>query len=207
VYKRQFHDNARKLRKLEREHGETTWVWHDSTSSLLDELILWKREQYQRTGMLDVLGVPSVRTLISDLLEQSTSHFGGVLSSLSVAGKPIAIHFGLRDQKVMTSWFHAYDPAYSVYSPGRIAMLKLIEEANEHGIERIDLGQGDERYKSSLCNGSLTVGEGVVCRKKMDQVLLSTWIRAREIASSSSCFRMPLKWFRYFRGLQKGVSR
>ncbi|MBX3422410.1 MAG: GNAT family N-acetyltransferase [Pirellulaceae bacterium] len=203
---RQFAENARKSRKLERERGPLSWVWHQADSKLLDELIRWKRIQYRRTGMLDVLGVPAVRDLLRHLLEQASERFGGVMAALSVAGQPIAIHYGLRDNRVMASWFHAYDPTYAAFSPGRIVMHKLIEDATAYGIERIDLGQGDERYKASLSNGSLTVGEGIVCQKKLDQMLLSAWIRAREVASSNSYFRMPLKWIRNMRGRQKGVA-
>ncbi|HMP77920.1 MAG TPA: GNAT family N-acetyltransferase [Pirellulaceae bacterium] len=203
---RQLPDNARKLRKLEHEHGAATWNWNVPEPRLLDELFRWKRNQYQQAGVIDVLGVPALRDLIRRLLEEQTESFGGVLSLLSVRGKPVAIHYGLRDQKVMTSWFHAYDPEYAIYSPGRISMFKLVEDAANQGLERIDFGQGNERYKASMCNGSMTVGEGVVCRRKVDQLMMSAWIRAREFASSSSAMRVPLRWFRYLRGKWKGAA-
>jgi CelD/BcsL family acetyltransferase involved in cellulose biosynthesis len=203
---RQFHDNERKLRKIEREHGAVTWVWHQSESTPLDLLTKWKRDQYRRTGMCDVLGIPLVQSLLRNLIDQRTESFGGVLSCLEVGGKIVAIHYGLRDNCVMTSWFHAYDPQFAAYSPGRIGMFKLIEKANEHGIERIDFGQGDERYKLSLSNGCLSTGEGVVSRRKVDRMLTKTWIRTREMASTNAYFQVPLKWFRRLRNWHMGVS-
>jgi len=204
---RQIEQNARKSRRLERDHGPCRWVWQDRDPLALEQLFRWKRDQYQRTNARDVLGIRWVRALVQSIHEYQSSNFGGVLSTLYLGDRLIAAHFGMLDRSVLSSWFPAYDPAFSAYSPGIILFLKVIQEAASRGITCIELGQGDERYKSSFANESFTVAEGVVCRNALDRLLHLNWIRARQFAQSNRYCKAPLRWFRALRNHQLGVQR
>ncbi len=204
---RQWADNARKVRKLEREHQSLQWTWHESDPGILDQLFAWKREQYKRTGQIDVLGIPQVQSLVRQIHKYQSKKFSGVLSCLSIDRHPIALHLGILNQNVLTSWFPTYDPAFAAYSPGRILLLKIIEESARRGIQRIDFGQGDERYKKGLCTGSFIAGEGVVCSNQWDRLVSSAWIGARNFAQNNAFCQAPLKLFRTIRNTQKGVLR
>lgn len=204
---RQIEQNTRKSRRIERDHGRLRWVWQDGDPLALEQLFRWKRDQYQRTGAGDVLGIPWVRALVQSIHEYQSPTFGGVLSTLYLGDRLIAAHFGMLDRKVLSSWFPAYDPAFSAYSPGIILFLKVIQEAASRGITCIELGQGGERYKASFGNGSFIVSEGVVCRNTFDRLLHLNWIRARQFAQSNRYCRTPLRWFRSLRNRQLGVER
>jgi len=204
---RQLEQNARKSRRLEQDHGPVSWVWHDGDPLALEQLFRWKRDQYQRTNTRDVLGIPWVRSLVQSIHEYQSSNFGGVLSTLYLGDRLIAAHFGMLDCKVLSSWFPAYDPDFSAYSPGIILFLKVIQEAASRGITCIELGQGGERYKSSFGNESFTVAEGVICRNALDRMLHLNWIRARHYAQSNRYCQAPLRWFRSLRNHQLGVQR
>ena len=74
----------------------------------------------------------------------------------------IAAHMGMRSHSIWHYWFPAYNPRFSKYSPGLILLLKMAESAASLGLSRIDLGRGDEQYKSRLASGVITVSRGSV---------------------------------------------
>jgi CelD/BcsL family acetyltransferase involved in cellulose biosynthesis len=102
--------------------------------------------------------------LVRDLLETRAPGCWGTLSVLSVDGRPAAIHFGLRSAATLACWFPSYDVALAKYSPGLMLHLFMAEAGATAGLRRLDLGKGDEEYKTVLGNQQLTVAEGCVER-------------------------------------------
>ncbi|MEZ6047698.1 MAG: GNAT family N-acetyltransferase [Planctomycetaceae bacterium] len=43
-----------------------------------------------------------------------------------------------------------FDPVFSKYSPGSLLILHIAEAAAREGIERFDLGPGDQLFKQTL---------------------------------------------------------
>jgi CelD/BcsL family acetyltransferase involved in cellulose biosynthesis len=73
---------------------------------------------------------------------------------LSAGGRPVAIHFGLRSAATLACWFPSYDVALAKYSPGLMLHLFMVEAAATAGVHRLDLGKGDEEYKTVLGTSS-----------------------------------------------------
>ena len=71
------------------------------------------------------------------------------LSRLTLAGQPIAWNYGFRFAE---SWFcyqAAFDLRFQGYDPGICLLARIVEDAcDQPEIRRIDLGLGDEGYKS-----------------------------------------------------------
>ena len=100
--------------------------------------------------------------LLQDLSRTTEPGFKGILSALYFDDRLVAVHFGMMTGQVLHWWFPAYDPSLRKYSPGLILLLETARTAAQQGIERIDLGKGEERYKLSFMTGSQTVYEGSV---------------------------------------------
>ena len=83
----------------------------------------------------------------------STLHFGDTL---------VAAHFGLRSGTVLHWWFPVYDPAFAGFAPGWIMLRELAMAAPELGLDRIDLGRGDDEYKRRARTGEIEVAAGDV---------------------------------------------
>jgi CelD/BcsL family acetyltransferase involved in cellulose biosynthesis len=141
---------GQKARKLEREHGEVRYVQHTSDRAIFDLLLEWKERQYQQTGAVNILHRPWARELLRLVHEAQDEHFAGLLSVLYAGPQIVAIHLGIRSATVLHSWFPAYDPAYSRYSPGQILFLKLAEAMPALGIRAIDLGPGEQQHKLTM---------------------------------------------------------
>jgi CelD/BcsL family acetyltransferase involved in cellulose biosynthesis len=147
----------RKARKVAREVGPLRFEWRTSDAALLDTLLDWKSAQRQRTGKYNILQLEWARNLVTLLPSIETSSFSGLLSCLYAGDELLAVHLGMHTPNTLHWWIPSYNPAYSAYSPGAIFLLELARAAAEHGISRIDLGKGDERYKSSFRSGSTEV--------------------------------------------------
>ncbi|GGS01486.1 cellulose biosynthesis protein CelD [Streptomyces aureoverticillatus] len=151
-----------KGRRLTRDHGGIRYVHDERDPKALRTLISWKSAQYRRTGRSDRFAHDWITRLVDQLFHTRGDSFAGVLSVLYAGGAPVAAHFGLRSERVLVSWFPAYDPDFARYSPGLLLHLHMAEESAADGIAHLDLGRGQKRYKDSLKTRDLTVSEGWV---------------------------------------------
>ena len=92
--------------------------------------------------------------LLARLREFRGDDFSVPFSVLRAGDKVAAVCLSLRSRGVLHGWFSAYNPDLHSYSPGLTFFIQLAERSAEHGIQKIDLGRGDERYKWSLASGS-----------------------------------------------------
>lgn len=177
----------RKARKLEREVGPWRFVWHTEDDEVFDKLLAWKDAQRRATRTPNVLRLPWAQALVRLLRRESGERFGGVLSALYVGDTLAAAHFGLRTKNVMHYWIPAYNADLGAYSPGLLALVELARASAQRGIERIDLGSGEERYKRRAATGALSMGVATINTSaafqafsdSMDQ--LRAWSRASRL--------------------------
>jgi CelD/BcsL family acetyltransferase involved in cellulose biosynthesis len=151
-------------RKLGREAGEVTFEFDSRRRDGLQLLMQWKSAQYRRKGRFDRFAKPWFVATFEELTEMATADFSGVLSVLSVDGRPIAMQQALRANGTLACWFPAYDVRFRAYSPGLACMLDLLQAAAERGLLQVDLAKGYADYKETLKDSEHTVVEGWVER-------------------------------------------
>jgi CelD/BcsL family acetyltransferase involved in cellulose biosynthesis len=151
-----------KRRKLEREQGDIEFTFASTDMAALATLIDWKSAQYARTGHFDRFSRPWIRDLVRLLAACDEPACRGTLSTLSVGGRLIAAHFGIRTTTRLSLWFPSYDLEFARYSPGLQLFLALAEAAPDHGVRILDLGKGTETYKLSLASWSYPMASGRV---------------------------------------------
>jgi CelD/BcsL family acetyltransferase involved in cellulose biosynthesis len=155
---------GRKRRKLDREEGPVRFLFDAPNPELLDTLMRWKSAQYRRTGRSDRFARPATVRLVRELLQTREPGCTGTLSVLWAGDRPVAMHLGLRSGSMLACWFPTYDVAVARYSPGLLLHLLMAEAAADAGLRRLDLGKGDEEYKTVLGNRQHLVAEGAVER-------------------------------------------
>ncbi len=156
---------------LSAEHPSLRFDFHRADEPTLRTLFDWKSAQYRRTGRVDRFARPWIRGLVSALMTGEHEGCHGVLASLSVQGRPIALQACLASDRVVSLWFPAYDPGFERYSPGNVLRLALAEAAAARGIAWLDLGKGFSVHKEVLKTGELSVGEAQVRRRSAGAVL------------------------------------
>jgi len=169
-------------RKLEREIGPLEFVAHTADEATFQLLLKWKSQQYLASGTIDVFSYEWTVALLRRLLEIQTPEFAGMLSVLSVKGKIIAAHLGMRSKTTWHYWFPSYDHEFARFSPGLLLLLKMAEAAPVMGLNRIDLGKGESQYKDRLASGETAIAEGSVVVKPW----ASIWRKVRRNTESWS---------------------
>lgn len=152
---------AKKTRWLEREAGKVRFVAHAWDESILRQVLSWRAANLGQPLILDTPWISKTLNTIGTTEKQA---FAGVLSALYAGDLLIAGHFGMRSETVWHWWLAGYNPEYKRYSPGSILLYKIAEAAPGMNIRIIDLGKGQELYKSRFKNSEAYIAEGSVER-------------------------------------------
>lgn len=136
----------------------------DRDPEVLTRLLDLKSAQYRRTRQIDTFGVRWTNDLIERLFHAPRNKTRGLLSSLWIDGDLAAAHLGLLGDGTLHYWFPAYDANYAELSPGIVLLHHLASGARDLGFSRIDLGNGDDRFKEEFSNLKLPMVAGVAAR-------------------------------------------
>jgi CelD/BcsL family acetyltransferase involved in cellulose biosynthesis len=153
--------------KLEREMGAIELVAADRSREAFDQLIAWKREQLERTGVHDFLRPDWVRGLLTDLFQKQTGPFQGLMINLYAGGQLVAGHFGVRLNGVYHPWIASTNPAYGEWSPGQIFFMRAIAAMPGLGLHHYDLGPGHDHYKGAYALSQVQIGDGTATAATM----------------------------------------
>ncbi|TWU02734.1 GNAT family N-acetyltransferase [Stieleria varia] len=184
---------GQKTRKMEREIGPVSFVFDCRDTQLLHQTIQWKREQYQRTHILDLFSTQWTRTLMDELFvadgaPDNRERPRGILSVLYAGDRVVAAHYGLIENDLLHYWFPAYTPEFSRYSPGTALFTAILTDATQNGIRCVDMGYGEQPYKLKQTDATGSVAFGCITRSRFHR----GW-RAVETAAISTIKKMPLK--------------
>ena len=196
-----FKRAERKLRQVDRESGPLRVELESDDPDLFQFMFKWKRRQYQRTGVTDVLAFDWTVALLERVRAAKSEGFSGVTSAFYMGDVLAAVLFSIRSYSVLHSWFSAYHPDFQQLSPGINSWLKFLKPYSEIGIRRIDLGKGPEVYKARLMSGAIDVAEGAVELRPMVGFLRRNCHRAYDWTRNSSLRRPLLKPGRLIRRL------
>ena len=143
----------RKERKLSREVGPVRFEMHTADDDAFKKLLAWKTVQYEQIGKLPIFNYPWVVQLLDAIRRYQSDRFAGVMSALYAGDQLAAVHLGLQTSRTLHIWFPTYNRALEQYSPGLILLLHIAEQSAAGGIQRIDFGPGEERYKQEFKSG------------------------------------------------------
>jgi CelD/BcsL family acetyltransferase involved in cellulose biosynthesis len=145
---------ARLNRKASREVGPARFAWHCPDEEPWLRLLEWKDQQRTRTRTPNVLNLPWARSLVERLRTTVVEGFGGAVSTLHYGDTLAAVHFGIHTDAALHYWLATYNPELSRYSPGATCLVELVKGAAERGMQRVDLGVGDESFKVRARTGT-----------------------------------------------------
>jgi CelD/BcsL family acetyltransferase involved in cellulose biosynthesis len=160
------HQTLKRIAYAERKYGPVRFTWHEVSPLSLKRLFVWKSAQYNRSGavlpLIDCFSFPWTRLLLERIQAAQKPSFAGVMSTLHIGDNLVAVHMGMRSERVLHWWFPAYDPAFRKLSPGLMLLTLLSEAAAERGIRQINLGPGPEPYKKLVANSEQALARGFV---------------------------------------------
>jgi CelD/BcsL family acetyltransferase involved in cellulose biosynthesis len=156
----------RKTKKMIRDLGPLRLEIDCRDKSVLDTLIALKRDQYQRTYIFDILGVPWAQSMMHQLWDDQAQPCRGLLSALYAGDTLVALHYGMIENGILHYWFPTYLREHHQYSPGTAIFLEIANQAPSLGIDKIDLGYGEQPYKHKFADTITQMPFGLVsCNK------------------------------------------
>ncbi|MEN6459144.1 MAG: GNAT family N-acetyltransferase [Thermoguttaceae bacterium] len=191
AHPRSFKQAMRKLRRAETEAGPVRVELNTDRRDVFESLVRWKIAQYERTGVTNVLAFDWTVALLDRIRRTDGERFSGVLSALYLGDILAAVLLSMRSGGVLHAWFSAYRPEFAALSPGLMLWMELARRCPELGIQRLDLGKGDEAYKRHLASGAVEVAEGAVDLRPIRRLVRRGCHRACDWARQSS-LRRPL---------------
>ena len=171
-FPKHFKNMRRKIRQIERELGDIEVLFHEPREDILDTLIDWKRAQFQRTGLHDVLAPDWVAPMLKRCMKAGGEDFSGVLATMRIDGELAAVEMDIRSGPLVHGWIAAYNPAFAAQSPGLILVLKMMELGEELGVTHYDFGVGEAQYKKYFTSYQFPVDDGLIPAES-----LSGWVR------------------------------
>lgn len=181
-------DARKKLRKKEKTLGELGPVAYrlartpEEVETILAAFLRHKRDRFRELGIVNPFEDPAIQAFLRQGCLAGLQHGQPAVELHALmAGDRIAAVFGVAaDRWRCSGMFIAFDPEAGRSSPGDILLARVIGAQCEAGRETFDLGVGEARYKSSLCDEA---------EELVDTVLPVTW-RGYAYAAGS-------QWLRY----------
>ena len=154
----------KRLNRLKRE-GNVSLVVHPAGSvpeELLVRALAWKSAWLEERGLADSLpNHPAFRGFLHALLAhpgQEDERGRWLAAALLLDERPLALDVGMALDGVFHAWFSAYDPAYSRFSPGKVALWLMLQWCMENGLQVYDMLANPAPYKIDWANEKQPLG-------------------------------------------------
>ena len=157
----------------------------DTSRAAFDQLLTWKREQLQRTGLHDFLRPDWTRDLLSNLFERQSGDFQGLMINLYAGDQLVAGHFGVRAGGVYHPWIASTNPAFGAWSPGQIFFLRAIAAMPELGLNHYDLAPDHDHYKRTYARTQTTALSGAATAASVAGLMASSVEGAWNLAGAN----------------------
>lgn len=177
-----------KTRKLIREVGAIRIEYDCQDPSLLETLIRNKQKRFAESNTFDLFSVDWTADLLRQIFSKRSENFRGILNVLWAGDTPVASHFGMIANDILHYWFPTFDSRFKQYSPGTQMFLDVVEAACENGIRTVDLGYGDDEFKTKWASRRKHVGYGNI----QTGLLASCWGRVKD-STVTIAKSLPLK--------------
>lgn len=154
----------RKLRKLEREFGEVSFLFESLDEAHVAAHRRMRDELYESMGLKGRFATDWQGEVFAQLRQMKGGTLRTALSVLSAGGEVVAAHFGMISMGVLHWWFPAYDARAARCSPGLSLLEYCADEAEAQGVTAIDFGRGDEAYKKHYATRDVPLLAGSITR-------------------------------------------
>ena len=142
-------------RKTEREHGTISFNPFDTDETAFDDLVLWKRLHFARTGVGDPLAHRSNLALFRELFISKALH----LATIRSGGQVMAAILYARQNGRLSYWMVSYNTDLRQYAPGTLLLQDLLADSFALGDHEFDFMLGDEDYKWQFATHTRLIGE------------------------------------------------
>jgi CelD/BcsL family acetyltransferase involved in cellulose biosynthesis len=124
---------------------------------VLDTFLAQKAARFAQMGVPDPFATPAIRDFLYRGAIGSPGHPPVIeLYSLDLSGRSVATYVGAVQDKRFSGMATSFELASGAArsSPGEILLIELIKRKCQAGLTMFDLGIGEARYKTTICDDS-----------------------------------------------------
>jgi CelD/BcsL family acetyltransferase involved in cellulose biosynthesis len=111
--------------------------------------------RFEATQRISSLSTPERRCFLSELARRFSETGVVTLSTLMIAGRPVAWNYGFQFHGSWFAYQATFDSRQQEHSPGHCLLSKIVTEACDmDGMKMVDLGLGGEGYKERFGNST-----------------------------------------------------
>ncbi len=150
-------DSKRQLSKLS-DRGILLFHHIEDTEDIerfIGHLMAQKEKRYKEIGAGNIFKEAPLRDFYKAVIPQLVRKRGAHFSALTIDDEPIALHFGLIDNKRFYYLMPTFNNNWRRYSPGRLLMEHLIEWCFDNSFEIFDFTIGNDDYKMTWADREL----------------------------------------------------
>ncbi|QGM44812.1 GNAT family N-acetyltransferase [Methylocystis heyeri] len=136
---------------------------HDARSARRDEII--RALATQKAARLATMGVAGFNADVARAFLSAVADCGLLeVHGLSVSGRVVAAYVGLVDRGRFCGLFNSFDmePEIARLSPCDILLHALLQNLVARGFSHFDLGVGEARYKSAVCEETIALYDSII---------------------------------------------
>jgi CelD/BcsL family acetyltransferase involved in cellulose biosynthesis len=185
-------DTRKKLRRKEKALGEIGPVAHaiarsvTEADAILDTFLTLKRERFRELGIANPFEDPATERFLRAASRAGLERGAPALElhALTVGERIVAVFGAATDATRCCGMMIAFDPDPTVArnSPGDVLLTHVVRAQCLAGRDTFDLGVGEARYKSSLCDETeelVDVGLPVTWRGRLQAVAATAYGTAK----------------------------
>jgi CelD/BcsL family acetyltransferase involved in cellulose biosynthesis len=192
--------HARKKQKNKRTRflamGESRLLLGQSPAErarIRDVFLTQKAKRFAAMGVPDPFADPAVRAFIREGSEPVNGTAALKLAALELNGQLVSTYVGCTTQTWFSGMATSFEPGEELakISPGELLLLDLIRLHCRAGFAGFDLGVGEARYKSTICNETIELVDSVIgvsaqgrafCLIERQARRLQRWIKRQPLA-------------------------
>lgn len=121
-----------------------------AAQATLDFIVRFHRRRNAELGRPSVFDDPAAREFYATLIDRCLGDDRLHLSRLRAGERTAAAHLGFRLDRRFQYYLPVFDPELARYSPSRVLLFGLIQQAIADDVRYLDLGRGELDYKLEL---------------------------------------------------------
>ena len=144
------HEVRNKLNRWDAAHGGEALQYRDSRAvdgDLLGEMIALSAERQAADGHRSPFLNHPDQEFLQDVLPTMGAHGQLRIGELRGERELLAFILAFYWRGVAYTWNTQYKPSYASYSPGRLVLVRFVEQRFREGCRELDFMRGEERYK------------------------------------------------------------
>jgi CelD/BcsL family acetyltransferase involved in cellulose biosynthesis len=147
---RHLRGDLRRTRRRLEDQGEVSIDHYESSENLgklLEDVFVVESRSWKAEARTAIVSHPRTKHFYEEITAWASERASLSVGILRIDDRPVAMELGIEEAGVHFAIKGSYDESYSRFSPGKLLLRSVIENAFTRGLKRIELLGAEDKYK------------------------------------------------------------